>query len=94
MFEQLFGAGGTPEQRSDPRRTDTSILDWVMEEMTGLRRELGPADRQRLDQYVSNIREIEQRIQRIEERNNSGERAGAAHRAGGCARTPSTSTSS
>jgi hypothetical protein len=34
---------------------------------------LGAADRQRLDQYSSNIREIEQRIARIEARNNSGE---------------------
>ncbi len=73
VFEQLFGAGGTPEQRSQRRRTDSSILDWIMEEMTGLRRQLGPTDQQRLDQYVDNIREIEQRIQRIEERNASGE---------------------
>jgi hypothetical protein len=73
VFEQLFGAGGTAEQRAQRRATDRSILDWVMEELTGLRRNLGPSDQQRLDQYVTNIREIEQRIQRIEERNNSGE---------------------
>jgi len=73
VFEQLFGAGGTPEQRAQRRSTDRSILDWVMEEMTGLRGDLGPADQRRLDEYVTNIREIEQRIQRIEERNNSGE---------------------
>jgi hypothetical protein len=73
VFEQLFGAGGTPEQRSQRRRTDSSILDWIMEEMTGLRRQLGVIDQRRLDQYVNNIREIEQRIQRIEERNSSGE---------------------
>jgi hypothetical protein len=73
VFEQLFGAGGTPEQRAQRRATDRSILDWVMEELTGLRGGLGPADQQRLDQYVTNIREIEQRIVRIEQRNNSGE---------------------
>ncbi len=73
VFEQLFGAGGTPEQRAARRRTDRSILDWVMAEMAGLRREVGPADRQRLDQYTENIREIEQRIQRIEAHNTSGE---------------------
>ena len=73
VFEQLFGAGGTPERRSQLRQTDSSILDWVMEELTGLRTQLGPVDQQRLDQYVNNIREIEQRIQRIEARNNSGE---------------------
>jgi hypothetical protein len=74
VFEQLFGAGGTPEQRAQRRATDRSILDLLMEQMTGLRGQLGPADRQRLDQYAGNIRAIEQRIQRIEERNASGER--------------------
>ena len=73
VFEVLFGAGGTPEQRSVDRQTDRSILDWITEEMANLRRSLGPIDRQRLDQYVENIREIEQRIQRIEQRNSSGE---------------------
>jgi len=73
VFEMLFGVGGTPEQRSADRQIDRSILDWVTEKMTDLRRRLGPIDRQRLDQYVENIREIEQRIQRIEERNRSGE---------------------
>ena len=73
LFEMLIGAGGTPEQRSINRQTDRSILDWVTGKMANLRRQLGPVDRQRLDQYVENIREIEQRIQRIEERNSSGD---------------------
>jgi hypothetical protein len=73
VFEQLFGAGGTPEQRAERLATDRSILDWVMGEMSGLRRQLGPADRQRLDLYTTNIRELEQRIQRIEAQNSSGE---------------------
>jgi hypothetical protein len=73
VFEQLFGAGGTPEQRAQRRATDRSILDMLTQQMAGLRRSLGPADRQRLDQYATNIREIEQRIARIEARNQSGE---------------------
>ena len=73
VFEQLFGSGGTAEQRAERRATDRSILDMLVGQMNGLRRELGPADQQRLDQYATNIREIEQRIQRIEERNLSGE---------------------
>jgi uncharacterized protein DUF1552 len=73
VFELLFGAGGTPEQRAQRRATDKSILDMLMEQMVGLRRALGPADQQRLDQYAGNIREIEQRIQRIEARNRSGD---------------------
>jgi Protein of unknown function (DUF1552) len=73
VFEQLFGAGGTPEQRAERLATDRSILDWVMGEMSGLRREVGAADRQRLDLYTTNIRELEQRIQRIEVQNASGD---------------------
>jgi len=73
VFEQLFGAGGTPEQRARRLETDRSILDWVMEEMSGLRKGLGTADKHRLDLYSDNIRELEQRIQRIEAQNTSGE---------------------
>ena len=73
VFEQLFGAGGTPEQRAERLTTDRSILDWVQEEMSSLQRTLAPADVRRLDQYAHNIRELEQRIQRIEAQNSSGE---------------------
>ena len=73
VFEQLFGAGGTPEQRAERLNTDRSILDWVMGEMSAVRRQLDPSDVHRLDQYANNIRELEQRIQRIEAQNTSGE---------------------
>ena len=73
VFEQLFGAGGTPEQRAERLTTDRSILDWVMGEMSSMRRKLDPVDAHRLDQYAHNIRELEQRIQRIEAQNTSGE---------------------
>ena len=72
-FDQLFGAGATPEERALRRRTDRSILDWIAGEASALKRQLGPGDRRRLDRYLQNIREIEGRIQRIEERNQSGE---------------------
>ena len=72
-FDQLFGAGGTAEERAARRRTDRSILDWITGRVAQLKRELGPTDRLRIDQYLDNIREIERRIQRIEERNTSGE---------------------
>jgi hypothetical protein len=73
VFEMLFGAGGTPEQRAQRLQANRSILDWMLEEISALQRKLGPADRRRLDLYTSNIRELEQRIQRIEAQNNSGE---------------------
>ena len=71
-FDMLFGAGGTPEERSLRRRTHSSILDWVATEISAMKRELGAADRARIDQYLQNIREIERRIQRVEESNSSG----------------------
>ena len=74
VFDQLFGAGGTPEDRAWGRRTNKSILDWIIGEVSGLKRELGNTDRHRLDQYLENIREIERRIQMVEVQNTSGQR--------------------
>ena len=73
VFELLFGAGGTAEQRAERRATDKSILDMLSTQMSSLKKSVGVSDRRRLDQYASNIREVEQRIQRIEARNMSGE---------------------
>jgi len=72
-FDQLFGAGGTPEERSLRRRTQSSILDFIAEDVARLKMLLNPEDRIRTDRYLANIREIERRIQGIEARNQSGE---------------------
>jgi hypothetical protein len=72
-FEQLFGVGGTAEERAERTRTDASILDWMTKRVGQLKRDLGKADRTRVDRYLENIREIERRIQRVEARNTSGE---------------------
>jgi hypothetical protein len=73
VFDQLFGMGATPEERAAHRKTNRSILDWITTEVSRLRKDLGPADRARLTQYLDDIREIERRIQRIEAHNTSGE---------------------
>jgi len=73
-FDQLFGAGATPAERAARRQTDRSILDWITDDVQRLKRDLGPSDRKRLDDYLENVREIERRIQRIEEQNASGEK--------------------
>jgi hypothetical protein len=44
IFDQLFGDGGTPEDRAARRRTDRSILDWITRDFR-VQKELGPADR-------------------------------------------------
>ena len=72
-FDQLFGAGGSPEERAARRRTNRSILDFITGRVASLKRELGPADLIRLDRYLENIREIERRIARVEAQNTSGE---------------------
>jgi hypothetical protein len=72
-FEKLFGVGGTSEERAARRQTRRSILDWVAGEMTTLKRSLGAEDRERLDRYIEDIREVERRIERVEARNTSGE---------------------
>ena len=73
VFDQLFGLGATPEQRSAQRKADRSILDWVAEEFVRLRPRLIPSDRARLGDYLDDIREIERRLQAIEARNTSGD---------------------
>jgi hypothetical protein len=72
-FEKLFGVGGSPEERAARRRTRRSILDFVAGEMSSMKRTLGPDDRNRVDRYLEDIREVERRLQRIEARNSSGE---------------------
>ena len=66
VFERLFGRPGTAEQRAAQMRTDASVLDSLKEEVTDLKTGLGPKDRSRLNDYLENVREIEQRIQRAE----------------------------
>lgn len=72
-FEKLFGVGGTSAERAERRKTRRSILDFVSGEMGSLKAGLGPEDRARLDRYLTDIREVERRIQMVEARNQSGE---------------------
>ena len=72
-FEQLFGVGGSAKARAARRRADASILDWMVESVARLKRELGSTDQHRLNEYLENIREVERRIELIEAGNTSGE---------------------
>ena len=72
-FDLIFGAGGTPQERAARRRTNRSILDWIVDEVGYLKRELGPNDRERLERYLEDVRELERRIASVEARNLSGE---------------------
>jgi len=72
-FDMLFGTGGSPADRVARRQSRRSILDWIQGEVASVRSELGTGDKNRLDRYLNNVREIERRIQAIEARNSSGE---------------------
>jgi hypothetical protein len=71
VFERLFGRPGTAAQRKARAQQDASILDSVTEDLGDLERGLGARDKSRLSEYLTNVREIEQRIQRTEAKNES-----------------------
>ncbi|MCA9217575.1 MAG: DUF1552 domain-containing protein [Planctomycetales bacterium] len=58
-FERLFGSSGKANQRYRK-----SILDMVAEDAALLRKRLGKTDRRKLDEYLTSVRELEQRIDR------------------------------
>jgi len=72
-FDLLFGAGRDASDRASRRHANQSILDWITGEVSGLKKDLGSADRERIDKYLTDIRELERRIQAVEARNTSGE---------------------
>ena len=66
IFETLFGEGGTPEERNASLQRRASLLDWVRDDLGSLKRDLGAADRAKLDEYLEAVRDVEQRIQKAE----------------------------
>jgi hypothetical protein len=66
VFERLFSARPNDPDRVRRNQLRTSILDTVLEDARELQSVVGGADRQRLDEYLTGIREIEQRIVRAE----------------------------
>jgi hypothetical protein len=69
VFERLFGDDdftATPEERARRANLRKSILDVVNARTQRLVRDLGPSDRRKLDEYLTGVRELEQRIQLAE----------------------------
>jgi hypothetical protein len=67
VFERLFSdgrPGETEAQRSARRVAHKSILDFVSDDARRLEQRLGGADRRKLDEYLTAVREIERRIER------------------------------
>lgn len=68
VFEQLFGDGVTADQRAARRAQSLSLLDSVAVQIGELERRLPAVDRQRLDRFATDVREIERRIAQAGER--------------------------
>ena len=67
VFERMFGNGAKDEQALARRaRVRQSVLDLVSEQAADLKGRLGKTDQQKVDQYFTSVREIEQRIARAE----------------------------
>jgi hypothetical protein len=68
-FERLFGTEDLsldPQTRARRAGYRKSILDFVTADTRDLAKSLGPSDRRKMDEYLSAVREIEQRIQNAE----------------------------
>jgi hypothetical protein len=66
VFERLFGAGAPRERVANLKRRQSeqhSILDFVLEDARAVNGKLDGRDKQKLDQYLTSVREIERRIE-------------------------------
>ena len=68
VFEKLFGDTGSTEAaaREKRLREQKSILDSVTDKLAKLRRELGPGDQDKMNQYTESVRDVERRIEKAE----------------------------
>ena len=69
VFERLFGAGAPGERVENARRRrleQKSILDFVMEDARSMQQRLAVSDQDKLDQYLTGVRELEKRIEKAE----------------------------
>jgi hypothetical protein len=65
VFEKLFGSGNTKED-ARRRHYQQSILDFVNEDAKRLQKRLGSTDRGKIEEYMTAVRDIEQRIEKAE----------------------------
>jgi hypothetical protein len=71
VFERLFGDGDSTDAKSrmDRLETESSILDFVSEDVSRLSPRLGNRDRSKLSEYLDAVRDLERRIQKAEQQN-------------------------
>ena len=65
-FERMFGGVGSESKRLSDLRLKQSVMDSIVEETAELQRGLGPSDNAILDEYLADVREVEQQLDRME----------------------------
>ena len=72
VFEKLFGDGGSTDRTARARRLQQhkSILDSVTGKLADLKKELGPQDQGKVNEYTDAVRDVERRIQMAERQSN------------------------
>jgi hypothetical protein len=65
-FERMFGDPGTAAQRLGRLRQKQSMLDSVAEETARLEKKLGAHDNAVLDEYLTNVRRVEESLQKMQ----------------------------
>lgn len=67
IFDRFFGAGDADLLASRRRLLSASgMLDRVLEDSRSLRRRLGVQDREKFDEYLASVRQIEERVERTQ----------------------------
>jgi Protein of unknown function (DUF1552) len=77
VFFGMFGQGDTKEERQAILKTTDSLLDYVRESTASLSRKLDAGDRARVSDYLDSVREIEVRVQKLEQNAQSIDLPGA-----------------
>jgi len=69
VFERLFGDSGSTDRsaREARLRQHKSILDSVTDKLASLKKDLGPADQAKIDEYSEAVRDVERRIHMAEQ---------------------------
>ena len=66
IFDRMFGHDNASKQGKYQLETAGSILDHVLDQTKSLRGRLGRADRMKLDEYETSVRDVERRVDRAQ----------------------------
>jgi len=69
VFKRIFGdvdMSGTPRERRDESLYRKSVLDLTLRDLQRVQRDVGASDRRKLEEYFTCIRDLEQRLIKVE----------------------------